>query len=198
MARVVFRLYAELNDHLPAGRRQRPFSEEVPPGQPLGEALAALGVLPGRVDLALVNGAPSPLARPLADGDRVAAFPVFESFDLAGLAPTRPLRNPRFHARPPLLRLALALRALGLECTYGPATAAPGAIVLALDPAPSGATHWLRLAGSWREQLADLVARLHLEGQLGAGPPASPLGRRVLASLARPGANPGESSRGAR
>lgn len=195
MARVVFRLYAELNDRLPPERRQRPFAIEVAPALPLGEALAALGTPAEEVDLALVNGVPAPLTHPLAEGDRVAAFPVFESFDLSALSVTRepPLRRPRFHARPPLLRLALALRALGFECTCGAAPAPDGAIVLAPEPAPAGATHWVRLAGGWREQLPVLVARLHLEGRLGSGTAASPLGRRVLAMLCRSGEKPGES-----
>jgi sulfur carrier protein ThiS len=85
MARVVFRLYAALNDRLPPDRRQRSFEAEVPAGQGLGDALRDLGVDAARIDLALVNGDPSPLSHPLADGDRVAAYPVFESLDLASL-----------------------------------------------------------------------------------------------------------------
>ena len=170
MPRVVFRLYAELNDRLLPERRGRPFEVEVPSGQRLGEALGALGLATREIDLVLLNGARRPFTHPLIEGDRVAAYPVFEAFDVSPLLEgERPLRATRFFAGPGLSRLCLALREAGLDCDRWPGAAVPGQILLSREAPPQGATHALRiLAPHWREQLCQLVARVHLEAKAGA------------------------------
>ncbi len=75
MPRVVFRLYAQLNDGQPAERRQTPFTLDLPDGARLGEALRGLEVSPETVGFVLVNGERAAFDRPLAEGDRVAAYP---------------------------------------------------------------------------------------------------------------------------
>ena len=75
--RVIFRLYAQLNDPLPRSRRQRAVEVDVPPFARLDEALRGLKVRPESVGLVLVNGEPSSLERVLEQGDRVAAYPPF-------------------------------------------------------------------------------------------------------------------------
>lgn len=75
MPRVVFRLYAQLNDRLPPDRRQLPMGIDVPAGETVGEALRGLEIDLAAVSTVLVNGAPATLGRLLAEGDRVAAYP---------------------------------------------------------------------------------------------------------------------------
>jgi uncharacterized protein len=163
MPRVVVRLYAELNDRLPEERRLRPLELDVPRDQPAGEALRGLGIEPGEVELILLNGAPAPLSRPLVEGDRLAAYPVFEAFDVSPLLRdrSRPLRETRFCADPALARLAVALRLAGFDCESPPA--GTNRILLTREPVPAGATHALRIVErSWLAQLDWLFARLHL------------------------------------
>ena len=74
-ARVEVRLYAGLNDHLPAADRQRPFHRTLERDTTLAELAAALGIAAGEVGLALVNGTPAGLDAELRDGDRVALYP---------------------------------------------------------------------------------------------------------------------------
>ncbi|HEY3452730.1 MAG TPA: MoaD/ThiS family protein [Myxococcales bacterium] len=77
MPSVVFRLYAQLNDHQPPDRRQTPQTVDVPEGERVGDALRGLEVEPAEVGLVLVNGEPAALDRALREGDRVAAYPPF-------------------------------------------------------------------------------------------------------------------------
>ena len=184
MARVVIRCYAELNDRLPAEQRMRDFEVELVPGACLGDALRELGIGRDEVDLVLVNGEPAVPDRSLAPGDRVAVYPVFEAFDVAPLLREgEPLRQPRFTAQPRLLRLALALRALGFDVERGPAAGEVGRVFLSSDAAPAGSTHALCIASRhWRIQLDSTVARLQLEARLGRGRRCS----RCNAALAEP------------
>ncbi len=142
MNRATVRLYAELNDPLPRGARQKWLERDFPPGACLGDLLCDLGVPLGEVDLVLVDGRPASLADPVPDGARVSAYPVFERFDIGAVTRVRerPLRAPRFAAAPDLWRLALALRLLGFEARTAPADGTPapgpgGEIWLTCDPA---------------------------------------------------------------
>ena len=75
MAHVTFRVYSKLNDRLPPDRRQRPMAVDVPDGARLGETLRGLEVDPAEVGLVFVNEQQALMDRPLAEGDRVAAYP---------------------------------------------------------------------------------------------------------------------------
>lgn len=90
---VELRFYEELNDHLPPSRYKRPFSVIVEDGLTAGELIAGLGVPLAEVDLLLVDGESCGFERPLAGGERVAVYPVFERFDITPLSrlPDRPL-----------------------------------------------------------------------------------------------------------
>jgi len=115
-----FRFYAELNDFLP----RRPGTGLVTyrfSGRPsVKDAVEALGVPHTEVDLLLVNGASVNFGHPLADGDRVAVYPVFEGFDIASLSRLRPqpLRLTRFVLDVHLGKLARILRLLGFDTLY--------------------------------------------------------------------------------
>ncbi len=119
-ARVTVRCYAELNDFLSPERRQVPFDLLVHARTSVRDLLEGLGVPHTEIDLLLVNGESSSFSRPIADGDRVAAFPVFEAFDIAGVTRVRPdpLREVRFVLDGHLGRLAAYLRLAGFDALY--------------------------------------------------------------------------------
>ena len=87
---ATIRCYAELNDFLPCDRRQVAFEHEWDGRVSVKDLLESLGVPHGEVDLLLVNGESSGFDRLVADGDRVAAYPVFESFDIGSETRARP------------------------------------------------------------------------------------------------------------
>ena len=117
---AIFRFYAELNDHLPAGVRMKDIRHEFQPGATVKDRIEALGVPHTEVDLILVNGRPAGFNCLLRDGDRVSVYPVFEAFDIGPVARLRPapLREPRFVLDTHLGRLAEYLRLLGFDSLY--------------------------------------------------------------------------------
>ena len=80
-----------------------------------------LGVPHSEVDLILVNDDSVGFDYKLQDGDRVAVYPVFESFDISPLQRLRPkpLRNTAFMVDANLGKLARRLRMLGFDAAYG-------------------------------------------------------------------------------
>ena len=114
------RCYAELNDFLSEDRRGRPFPVHVSRGATLHSVLATLSVPSDQVDMVLVNGESAELAVPLAGGDRVSVYPVFESFDVTRIAKVhpRPLRKIRFVLDTHLGKLTSFLRMLGFDSLY--------------------------------------------------------------------------------
>jgi len=119
-ARVTVRCYAELNDFLPARRRQQAFDVRTAAGRSVKDLVESLGVPHTEVDLLLVNGEPAAFERRVADGDRVAVYPVFEAFDIAASTRVRPrpLRETRFVLDAHLGRLAALLRLGGFDASY--------------------------------------------------------------------------------
>jgi uncharacterized protein with PIN domain len=103
------RCYAELNDYLPEGCRQKalevPFSGKLTAGR----LIADLGIPASAVEILLVNGMSSRLDRDLRDGDRVT--PLLRLHE-------RPLRRVRFVADAHLGRLARYLRLLGFDTLF--------------------------------------------------------------------------------
>lgn len=118
--RAVFRFYQELSDFLPAHHRKRSFEHEFRGNPSVKDTIEALGVPHAEVDLVLVNGRSVGFGRKLHDGDRVAVYPVFESFDIGDVTRLRPrpLRQTRFVLDVHLGRLARLLRLLGLDTVY--------------------------------------------------------------------------------
>jgi uncharacterized protein with PIN domain len=115
---VNVRAYAELNDFLGPESRgvtaRRPFR----PHQTVKDVLEALGIPHTEVDLILVNGRECRgLCSSATSGDRIAAYPMFETLDVGSTARLRPvpLRDPRFVIDVNLGRLARLLRVLGFD-----------------------------------------------------------------------------------
>ena len=116
---VRFRFYEELNDFLPPARRKRDF--DVPYNRAsVKDMIESLGVPHTEVDLILANGVSVDFSYLVRPGDRIAVYPVFESFDIAGLTRLRPepLRRPRFVLDTHLGKLARYLRLLGFDALY--------------------------------------------------------------------------------
>jgi len=115
-----FRFYEELNDFLAPGLRKRSFAYAFNGTPAVKDPIEALGVPHTEVDLILVDGKPAAFPHRLRGGERVAVYPVFESFELVGVTRLRPqpLREPRFLLDVHLGRLASYLRLLGFDCLY--------------------------------------------------------------------------------
>lgn len=177
MASATFRFYEELNDFLAPPRRRREFGCECARAATVKHMIEALGVPHTEVELVLVNGVSVGFERLIAEGDRVAVYPKFETFDVTPLLRVRErvLREPRFVADAHLGGLAHLLRMTGYDTLYDNAyrddeierlAAAEQRIVLTRDRdllKRRSITHgcYVRTLHS-EEQLRDVVDRLDL------------------------------------
>jgi uncharacterized protein with PIN domain len=120
MATATLRCYAELNDFLPPDRRQREWPVEFVAPAPVRHLIELAGVPHTEVELILLNGVSVGLETGVTDGDRLAAYPMFEAFDVHRELRLRPepLRQPRFVADAHLGRLARDLRMLGFDTLW--------------------------------------------------------------------------------
>ncbi len=120
MVKATFRFYEELNDFLSPERRRRAFEAVCARAATTKHMIEALGVPHTEVELILVNGESVGFDRILADGDRVAVYPKFESLDITPLLRVRahPLREIRFIADAHLGGLAQMLRMAGFDTRY--------------------------------------------------------------------------------
>jgi uncharacterized protein with PIN domain len=115
-----FRFYEELNDFLPPDERKktRLYRFKGHPG--IKDAIEAQGVPHTEVDLIIVDGASVGFDYQLQPDDRVAVYPMFESFDISPLVRLRekPLRQSAFVLDVNLGKLARRLRLLGFDAIY--------------------------------------------------------------------------------
>lgn len=124
MSQVHFRFYAELNDFLPAGRRQLSTPYDLNGRVSVKHTIEALGVPHTEVDLILVNGRPVDFSYLLQADDAVSVYPVFTTLDAGPLPGSLPrLRPPlptppRFVIDNHLGRLVTYLRLLGFDALY--------------------------------------------------------------------------------
>jgi hypothetical protein len=181
MKRAYFRFYAELNDLLPAGKRQRTIMYDFYGSPAVKDAIEALGVPHVKVDLVLVNGRSVDSSYHLHPNDRVAVYPVFESLDITPLVRLRgePLRCTAFIAEVHLGKLARLLRLLGFDTVYSNGStdeeiiaiaACEGRIVLTRDRGllkNHNITHgyWVRSTQPL-EQAREIVRRFDLDLQV--------------------------------
>jgi len=84
-----FRLYEELNEYLPPGKRKTSFDVALNAPSTIGEVIRSLGIPPDEVDLVLVNGESVPFGHIIHDGDMISIYPIFESLDISGLTRLR-------------------------------------------------------------------------------------------------------------
>jgi uncharacterized protein with PIN domain len=124
MSEALIRCYAELNDLLPEWRRYQDTAVSWEGDAKVVDLITLLKIPANDVDLILLNGESVPPDASVHAGDRLAFYPVFESFDIGGIQRIRlnPLRTPRFVLDVHLGKLAAHLRMLGFDAAYGDAT----------------------------------------------------------------------------
>lgn len=123
MSMAEFRFYEELNDFLAPSRRKRSFRHAFAEKATVKHAIEALGVPHTEVELIFVNGVSVDFSHRLEDGDRVSAYPMFETLDVTPLLKLRPepLRVIRFLTDAHLGALAKRLRLLGFNTRHASA-----------------------------------------------------------------------------
>jgi hypothetical protein len=120
MPQVYFRFYAELNDLLPADKRQVTFPQPFKDRVTVKHLIESLGVPHAEVDLILVDGRSVDFDHIVAEGEQISVYPVFETLDIAEVSHLRPqpLRESRFVLDTHLGQLAGYLRLLGFDTLY--------------------------------------------------------------------------------
>ena len=180
-SRASFRFYAELNDHLPPERQYKSLERCFWVPGTVKDMIESFGVPHTEVELILANGTSCDFSYVVRDGDRIAVYPVFESFDVTPELRVRPrvLRDPRFVLDAHLGRLAGYLRMLGFDALYrnsfsdaelAAISSEEQRILLTRDRGllkHGAVTHgyWLRQTGG-RRQLAEVVARFDLASSI--------------------------------
>lgn len=117
---IEIRFYAELNDFLPADKRQVAFRRSFEGTPSVKDTIEAIGVPHTEIDVILIDGRSVDFTHLLLGGERVAVYPVFERFDVTAATRLRPapLRVTRFVADVHLGTLARYLRLLGFDTAW--------------------------------------------------------------------------------
>jgi len=117
---VELRFYEELNDFLPPDKRKRSYDLCLARNTSVKDLIESQGVPHTEVELILVNGDAVGFDYLVADGDRIAIYPMFESLDITPVLRLRetPLRVVRFVLDGHLGRLARYLRQFGFDTLY--------------------------------------------------------------------------------
>jgi hypothetical protein len=120
MENATLRFYAELNDFLRSDRRFRDWTLAFTPPAPARHLIELCGVPHTEVELIIRRGESLGLEEPVAPGDRLAVYTMFEAFDVRPLLRlrTHPLRQVRFVADAHLGALARRLRMLGFDTAW--------------------------------------------------------------------------------
>jgi uncharacterized protein with PIN domain len=178
---IEVRFYAELNDFLPAHRRQVAFRHSFEATPSIKDTIEAIGVPHTEIDVILVNGRSVDFTYRLQGSEYVSVYPVFERFDISDVARLRPapLRVTRFIADVHLGKLARSLRLLGFDTAWErdlsdediiERSLREQRIILTRDraiPRHGRVTHgyWLRTTDS-QQQLDGVVHALDLSGAI--------------------------------
>lgn len=180
-ARAWLRFYAELNDHLPHHQRHQTLEKSFYVPGAVKDAIESFGVPHTEVELIVANGESVPFSYVIRDGDRIAVYPMFESFDVTPELKVRhePLREPRFVLDVHLGRLAAYLRMLGFDTVYCNSSTDPELVRIASEQRRilltrdlgllkhSDVTHGYRVRHTdSRRQLAEVVDRFDLARSL--------------------------------
>lgn len=117
---IELRFYEELNDFLPASKRQVAFQHPLAGNPSVKDLIESIGVPHTEIDLILVNGLSVGFSKNIKDGDKISVYPVFESLDITSVTHLRPkpLRETKFILDVHLGKLARYLRLLGFDTFY--------------------------------------------------------------------------------
>jgi uncharacterized protein len=176
-AHAYFRLYAELNDHLPRGEKYKTQEKLFFVPSTVKDMIESFGVPHTEVELIIVNGESADFSQVIHDRDRIGVYPTFESVDITPELRVRSqaLRDPKFVLDVHLGKLGAYLRMLGFDALYRSChsdaelvqiSVAERRILLTRDRGllkHSAITHgyWLRETDS-RRQAAEVVRRFDL------------------------------------
>lgn len=179
--RAQFRFYEELNDFLPQEKRKQTIEHGFNGRPAVKDPIALLGVPRTEIDLILANGESVDFEYPLRNSDRIAVYPVFESFDISPLVRIRdkPLRSSAFVVGVHLGRLAKSLQLLGFDAKYKNDYSDPKIVNIAIDERRIVLTRDRRLLsakaithGYWvrsddpKRQLREVLERFDLYSQI--------------------------------
>ncbi len=178
-SRAWFRFYAELNDHLAPGQQYQTLEKPFFVPGAVKDLIESFGVPHTEVELIMINGESAGFSQLVRNGDRVAVYPMFESFDVSAELQVRPhpLRVPKFVLDVQLGRLAGYLRMLGFDTAYRNSASDPELVATSVSERRilltrdrgllmhSGVTrgYWLRETDS-RRQAAEILRRFDLAG----------------------------------
>jgi uncharacterized protein with PIN domain len=180
-ARAHFRFYAELNDHLPEHQRHKTLEKSFFVPGTVKDMIESFGVPHTEVELIVVNSESVAFSHVIRNGDRIAVYPMFESFDITGELKVRQqaLREPKFILDVHLGKLAAYLRMLGFDAAYRncsgdrelvDAASQQQRILLTRDRGllkHSSVTHgYLVRQTDSRRQLVEIMARFDLAGSV--------------------------------
>ncbi|GAB4209434.1 MAG: Mut7-C RNAse domain-containing protein [Roseiflexaceae bacterium] len=119
MSGAALHFYGDLNDFLPAQRRDVTFSHSFPEQSSIKDLVESLGVPHPEVACMLVNGRPVDFSYLVRDGDTIAVYPASTPPEGSVPCPVlRPPPAPRFVLDTHLGRLAAYLRMLGFDTLY--------------------------------------------------------------------------------
>ncbi|MGW4120612.1 Mut7-C RNAse domain-containing protein [Nocardia sp. NPDC004711] len=178
---VQLRVYAELNDFLHQDVRYTAQPRPIRPHQTVKDVVEAAGIPHTEVDLILVNGESVGFGHHPQPGDRLVAYPMFETLDIGPLTRVRPhpLRDPRFVVDVNLGGLGPLLRLMGLDArcewdaddaTLAATAAAENRILLTRDRGllkRRNVTHGVFVRSNRPfEQLVEVIRRLDLADRL--------------------------------
>jgi len=118
--RVYVRFYAELNDHLPPPRQYHTLEKSFFTPGTVKDLIEGFGIPHTEVELIVAGDRSVPFDYVFHDGERIAVYPKFESFDVSPELQVRrePLRESRFVLDVHLGKLAAYLRMLGFDTAY--------------------------------------------------------------------------------
>jgi uncharacterized protein with PIN domain len=117
---LTIRFYEELNDFLPKEKRKKDCTYHFYGNPAIKDVIESFHIPHTEVDLVIVNGISVGFDYKVADGERIAVYPIFEGLDISPLCKLRPkpLRKTAFILDVHLGKLARYLRLLGFDCHF--------------------------------------------------------------------------------
>ena len=178
---AAFRFYEELNDFLPESQRKSTIAYFYNGHPAIKDPIEALGVPHTEVDLIIANGHSVGFSYQLQDRDRIAVYPVFESFDISPIVKLRekPLRRSAFVLDVQLGKLSRLMRMLGFDVLYRNDYDDPEVVRISLDQGRIILTrdrrllyakvithgYWIRAVTAF-EQIEEVLKRFDLYSQI--------------------------------
>jgi uncharacterized protein with PIN domain len=177
---AVFRFYAQLNEFLPPESRGAARRYDFSGNPSVKDAIEAQGIPHPEVDLILADRISVGFDYQLSDGDRIAVYPAFTTFDTTASVRLRPaLTAMRFVVDVNLGKLARWLRLLGFDTLYQNDFADPEVVALGkreervvltrdrrlLHHADVVHGYWVR-SNAPETQIIEVLGRFHLEDQI--------------------------------